>query len=277
MMAVLSGFTVVNVALNLPGPLACQRLADLGAAVVKIEPPGGDAMAEYDPAWYREMSAGQRIERVDLKSPPGQARLATLLTGADLLVTSQRPSARARLGLDAPTLAARYPRLCGVHIVGSVADPEYPGHDLTYQAALDLLAPPQMPRILLADVAGAELAARCAVAVLFGRERGMGAQHVDVGLEDAAAPFAIPWQHGSTRPDGLLGGRFPGYAVHRTADGYVAVGALEPHFQKRLGAALGVAVDDAEAVRGRFAAHPNAYWEALAREQDLPLVALPPA
>lgn len=274
-MAVLSGFTVVNVALNLPGPLACQRLADLGAVVVKIEPPGGDAMREYDPVWYREMSAGQRIESVDLKSAQGRSRLADLLAAADLLVTSQRPSARARLGLDPDTLTRGYPRLCGVHIVGSVADPEYPGHDLTYQAALDLLVPAQMPRILLADVAGAELAARSAVSVLFARERGMGARHVDVGLQDAAAPFAIPWQRGTTRPEGLLGGRFPGYAVHRTADGYVAVGALEPHFQKRLGAALGVAVDDAEAVRARFAAHPNAHWEALALDQDLPLTALP--
>lgn len=276
-MQVLAGFNIVNVGLNLPGPLAAQRLAELGAAVVKVEPPAGDPMQRYHPSWYAELSAGQRIETLDLKTAGDRARVAELLARADLLITSQRPSARARLGLDTATLEARYPKLCGVHIVGSVADPERPGHDLTYQARLGLLEPPHMPRTLLADIAGGELAARSALALLFARERGQGAGHVLVGLEDAAAPFALPWQRGATRPGGTLGGGLAGYALHRSADGWVAVGALESHFRERLGAALGVAVEDAEALRARFAAHPCAYWEELARAQDLPITALPRA
>jgi alpha-methylacyl-CoA racemase len=271
----LSGMCVVSTALNLPGPLACQRLRGLGATVVKIEPPRGDPMRTYVPAWYAELAAGQTVERLDLKAAEGRERLAGLLVQADLLVTSQRPSARARLGLDDATLVARFPRLCGVHIVGSVAEPERPGHDLTYQAALDLLSPPGLPRTLLADIAGAERAAQCALALLLARERGGKAAHLEVGLQDAAEPFALPWRHGATRPGGMLGGGFAGYAIYRTADGWVAVGALEPHFHARLGAVLGVPQDDTEAIQRAFAARPNVAWAAVAREHDLPITALP--
>ena len=276
-MRVLDGFNVVNVALNLPGPLCCERLTGLGAQVTKVEPPAGDPMTTYDPALYARMRAGQEVRVLDLKTPTDAEVLRSLLDRADLLVTSQRPSARARLGLDVDTLRERHPRLCGVHIVGSTRQPEEPGHDLTYQAALDLLNPPHMPRMLLADIAGAELAARKAVEALFARERGLGTTHVNVGLEDAAEAFTVSWRHGLTRPGALLGGGFSGYAIHRTADGWIAVGALEPHFQHRLAQVLGVALEADEAVRARFRRDTTAHWLALAAERDLPITALPGA
>ena len=81
-----------------------------------------------------------------MKSAEGQAKLAELLAGADVLLTSTRPAALARLGLDWPTLSARYPRLCHVAIVGYPApDEDRAGHDLTYQASAGLLEPPRFP------------------------------------------------------------------------------------------------------------------------------------
>jgi len=72
-MDILRGIRVVNLALNLPGPLAAHRLALMGATVVKVETPAGDPMELYSAAWYREMAAGQELVQLDMKTPGGQA------------------------------------------------------------------------------------------------------------------------------------------------------------------------------------------------------------
>jgi alpha-methylacyl-CoA racemase len=135
----LAGVNVVSIAQNLPGPLACARLRQAGARVTKIEPPDGDPFLALSPAWHAEMHEGITVERVDLKSDNGRPRLMSLLTECDVLLTSQRPSALARLSLDPATLRTRTPQLRILRIVGSLADPEQPGHDLTYQAQRGLV------------------------------------------------------------------------------------------------------------------------------------------
>src|SRR5690606_20205433 len=91
---------------------------------------------------------------------------------ADILITSSRPSALARLGLDAKNLRKTYPRLCHVAIVGeSGKRAEHAGHDLTYQARHGLVDPPSMPKALVADTAGAERAVSAALAMLYAREK----------------------------------------------------------------------------------------------------------
>src|SRR5215213_6964406 len=153
----LTDFRILTLAVNVPGPMAVARLAELGATVAKIEPPAGDGVARSAPEWYAAMHAGVDVRRLDLKIEEGQAQCGSLLAETDLLLTSSRPSALARLGLDWPTLHARYPRLCQVAIVGHGApDQEVPGHDLTYLASAGVLAPPAMPRTLAADLLGAE-------------------------------------------------------------------------------------------------------------------------
>ena len=151
------GARVVSIAQNVPGPLAVARLRLAGAVVRKLEPPTGDPFIELSPDWYAEMHAGIDVERVDLKSQRGRSRVVELLRDADLLITSQRPSALARLGLDAESLRAACPRLRFLRIVGSVQDPERPGHDLTYQAQAGLVGD-EMPRSLFADVMASERA-----------------------------------------------------------------------------------------------------------------------
>src|SRR5207247_4620415 len=124
---------------------------DLGAAIAKVEPPSGDALESFSPAWYRRLHTGIDVRRLDLKSDDGRAAVYASLEVADLLVTAQRASALARLGLDPAALAARFPRLCHVAITGHAApDDEVPGHDLTYLATHGLVAPPALPATLYA-------------------------------------------------------------------------------------------------------------------------------
>src|SRR4051812_16827321 len=163
----LQGVKIISLALNAPGPVAAARLTKLGADVTKVEPPSGDATKIAAPAWYESLIQGQNVLRLDLKSEDGRAKLDELLTQADLLLASFRPSAMQRLGLDWESLHARHPRLCFVGIIGYPAPfEERTGHDLTYQCDLGLLRPPQMPPTLFIDVAGAEKAGRKGVAVL---------------------------------------------------------------------------------------------------------------
>lgn len=93
----LDGLRVLNLALNLPGPAAARRLHQLGAEVIKVEPPSGDPMEKYHGAWYRDMAAGHAVVRIDLKTEEGRACLHEILARADLLITATRPAALARL------------------------------------------------------------------------------------------------------------------------------------------------------------------------------------
>ena len=276
-MNLLAGLRVVTTALNLPGPAACARLRDLGAKVVKVEPPVGDPFEAFCPAWYRRLHADVSVVRLDLKADSGRASLRELLERADLLVTAQRPSALARLGLDAATLAQRHPRLCHVAITGHPAPhEETPGHDLTYLALHGLLAPPAMPVTLFADMAGAERAVSMALALVIARDRSGRGQAMHVPLEEAAQALAQPLHEGLTRPGALLGGGTAGYNLYGARDGWIAVAALEPHFAERLAQALQIETLAVETLRARFATESAGHWQRWAAERDLPIVALRP-
>ena len=96
----LRGTRVVSLALNLPGPAALRRLADMGARCTKINPPAGDAMKSYTPAGYDMLHAGVREVTLDLKTSAGQTALHKRLATTDVLLASFRPSAS---GPGAPT------------------------------------------------------------------------------------------------------------------------------------------------------------------------------
>jgi len=276
MKKLLEGLRVVTIALNLPGPAACARLRDLGAAVTKVEPPAGDPFEQYCPSWYRRLHEEMAVERIDLKTLLGRSRLGDLLVEADLLVTAQRPSALARLGLSPDMLAAKYRKLCHVAITGHPApDEETPGHDLTYLAVHGLLSPPAMPATLYADMAGSERAVSTALALVISRDRSGGrGKHAQVPLEDGARALAQPLREGLTAPGAILGGGLAGYNVYATRTGWIAIAALEPHFAQNLASALGFESLDSQQLRERFASDSAENWESWARERDLPLVAL---
>jgi alpha-methylacyl-CoA racemase len=258
---------LVSIAQNVPGPTAVARLVQRGAAVVKIEPPQGDALEAMCKPWYDQLHAGVRVTRLDLKSADGMAALQANLQDCDLFLASQRPAALVRLGLDAASLARRYPALRHLNIVGDTSDPGHAGHDLTYQAQHGLLRR-EMPLTLVADMVGAERAYAAAIELMTDAP---GANRV-VGLADVIHDIAAPLRHGMTAPGGPLGGGNPAYGLYAAREGMVAVAALEPHFRARLFASLGLAdgSDPSAAFRTRTALE----WEAWATPLDLPIVAI---
>lgn len=261
----LDGIRIVTAAQNVPGPLAAARLRQAGATVTKVEPPAGDPFLVLSPRWHAEMHTGIPIERLDLKTGDGQARLAALLADADVFITSQRPSALARLALDPDALRARFSRLRMLRIVGTVRDPEQPGHDLTYQAQAGLLGN-RMPRTLAADVMASERAFAGTLALL----RLPVGSVIDVGLVESLDPLLASLRHGLTSPGGTLGGGAPRYGVYGTKSGRVAVAALEPHFQRELYRHLELPMDSDPS--SRFLDRTAVEWERWARERDLPVV-----
>ncbi|WP_078291308.1 CoA transferase [Mycobacterium sp. D16R24] len=265
----LTGVNVVSLAINLPGPAACSRLAELGAAVTKVEPPGGDPLARVAAGWYAELAGKQVVVTLDLKDSGDRAKLDELLTDADLLITSMRPTALRRLGLAAPQ--EQFPRLSLIEIVGHDGDlADEPGHDLNYQAAQGTLTPPHMPKVPLADLLGAERAVSTALAALQARAgSGHGAAY-RVALADAAAWAGGAVRNGLMGDNAILGGAFPGYGIYECADGHVALGALESHFFARTLQAFG-ADGTHESLRTAFSGKTIAELEAIAAEVDIPL------
>lgn len=283
----LRGVRVLSLALNLPGPAAFMRLRAMGAACTKLEPPGrdgasGDPMGQYNPPAYAHMHEGVKVLAADLKTEAGQAALHKLLLRTDVLLTSFRPSALAKLGLSWPALRKRYPALAMVAIVGAPgARAEEPGHDLTYLAEAGLVTGLDLPATLFADMGGALMAAEAVLkAVLLQRSTGRGSFH-EVALSDAAGWLALPRTWGLTQPKGAVGGAHAGYRVYPCKDGRVAVAALEPHFAAALCEAAGVTGAQRrttlfepathEAIARFLAGRTRKQLDQLAVERDIPM------
>jgi len=113
----LAGIKVVDLASFVSGPFACSLLADLGAEVIKVEPPAGEGQRFYPSTLKGESRAflginrGKRAIAINLKDAEGKALLLRLPRNADVLVENFRPSVPARLGIDYETLKQAYPRL----------------------------------------------------------------------------------------------------------------------------------------------------------------------
>jgi alpha-methylacyl-CoA racemase len=289
---VLHGTRVLSLALNLPGPAALMRCRRMGAACVKLEPPSGDPMAQYNPVAYAQLHEGVRVIEADLKSDDGQKLLHRALAETDVLLTSFRPSALEQLGLAWAQLHAAYPTVSQVAIVGAPgAGAEHPGHDLTYLADQGLVTGLELPATLYADMSGSLMASEAVLqAALLRQERhaGTGTVHtgvyIEVALSEAAQYVALPREWGLTQPNGPVGGAHAGYGIYRCKDGRVAVAALEPHFAAALCAAAGAPAPGArtmfmpvthEAVRSFFAGQTREQLDRLARERDIPLYPLP--
>lgn len=272
--APLAGIRVLSLAINVPGPVAAARLRDLGATVTKVEPPGGDFLAFAARAWYDDMCRGQRVVSMNLKDAAQRVALDVMLHDADILILSSRPSALARLQLSPDAVLARYPSLCVISIVGHMPPRhEEAGHDLTYQCDAGLIDA-TMPPTLVADMAAAEEAVNAALVLLLRRARTGHGGVTTVSLADAAARMALPRTHGLTRPGGILGGGLSTYALYDTADGVLALAALESHFAERLALLLGIAAPAHESLAAIFATRRAAEWAEWGRTNDIPMMAV---
>lgn len=200
----LDGIRVLDCSRVLAGPFATMLLADLGADVIKLEPPGGDESRNWGPpfwdegrsAYYASVNRNKRSIVVDLRADAGRAVLDRLAAQSDLLVHNLRPSAAERLGLGAKRLRERHPRLVVVVVGGFPgAEAERPAYDVLAQAVSGLMsvtgepdgAPMKVGVALLDLLVGLELAVG-ALAALVGRG---SVGQVDVSLVEAGVTSLV--------------------------------------------------------------------------------------
>lgn len=288
---VLDGVRIVSLALNLPGPAALMRLAQMGAECLKVEPPAhggtpGDPLAGYAPVAFESMHRGITRQVLDLKQDHGRQALYALLDDADVLITSFRPSALLRLGVDHATLHQRFPTLAIVSVVGEHgAEAEHPGHDLTYEAQAGLVSDLRLPVAPFADMTGALMISEAVLRVLLARLCDPTALiREEVALVDAARFLALPREWGLTQPTSPIGGAHAGYRLYACKDGRVAVAALEPRFAAALCRAAGLSESHAARLHAPaavgffeafFADRRCAELQEMAASHDLPLVVMP--
>jgi crotonobetainyl-CoA:carnitine CoA-transferase CaiB-like acyl-CoA transferase len=250
----LSGLRVLDLTRNLPGPFATRLLADLGATIVKVEPPEGDP-ARPLAALFDALNHGKECRTIDFRSSADLERLRTWVQDADVLLDSFRPGVLQGLGLDAATLHALHPRLVMVSITGYGQHGPWAqkaGHDLNFMAlsgVLDQMRAPTgelaLPNVQWGDLAGGSAMACIAVlaAVFEVQKTGQG-RHLDVSMAHGLhAQLVMPRATGAMlapllgrRPgagEDLLNGVLPCYNLYATQDGrHLAVGALEFKFWK---------------------------------------------
>jgi len=271
----LRGFRIVTLAVNVPGPVAAARLSQLGAEVFKVEPPHGDPLGMHCRGWYKNLLGTQQVLRLDLKQKNDRSRLDRLLEKSDLLLTSSRPNALKRMSLGWKELHGKFPQLCQIAMVGySGHRRNMAGHDLTYQAQLDLLDPPALPMSLWADLAGSQSAIIAALCLLLGTKRSKTGSYAEVSIAESLRIFAAPLHYGLTGKRSALGGDLAQYNLYRSRDGWVAVAALEPHFSAKLKTELGIATLNYKSVASRFRTKAAKYWERWALDRDLPIAAV---
>lgn len=253
----LAGIRVIDQSTVLAGPYATMVLADLGADVIKVEPPDGDATRGWGPPWVGDHEAGTRTAayylavnrnkrslRLDLRSPAGADILRALLRGADVFVENARPGSLARLGFDDDTVRGLRPELIHLAITGyGPAGPaaERPGYDFVIQAVSGLMSitgasdadggRPTKVGVAISDVVTGLYGVVGILSALLARSADGGriGQRVDASLLGSTLAVLVNQAQnafvGGAAP-GRLGNAHPNivpYETFATADGEIAV------------------------------------------------------
>lgn len=242
----LTGVRVLDMTTVGMGPFATQILGDMGAEVIKVEPPEGDVFRTAGPcvhtgmgAVYLNLNRNKHSVTLDAKQAADREELLRLADSADVFVSNVRPQALARLGLDAETLCARNPRLIYCSAVGFGQDGPYagrPAFDDIIQAMSGLAAlqgangdaPTYINTILADKVAGLTLAYAIPMA-LYEREKSGWGQALEVPMFETMVAFSLVEHMGGHTFDPPRGGA--GYArvlsphrkPYRTSDGFIAL------------------------------------------------------
>ena len=243
----LAGLRVLDLSVWRPGPYATQLLAEIGADVLKIEPPGGDPMRAY-PELFAGLSANKRSIVLNLKDDDDRQRGLQLASNADVVIEGFRPGVVARLGVaydDVRSVNASivYCSLSGMGQAGPLA--LAPAHDLNYQAWAGALRPegddPVVGRLPIADLAGGVFAAFAICAAVVRRQRTGEGEYIDVSMSDVLATWtgAVPPRAEGVDPAAR---GVPGYGIFETADGqHLALSIItENHFWSGLCDVLGL-------------------------------------
>jgi len=246
----LAGYRVLDLTMVMSGPFCTRMLADLGAEVIKVEPPGGDQIRGRPPVrgdghstYFGQLNCGKRSIVLDLKSPDARAIATRLAHTVDIVVENFRPGVIGKLGLDYESLAPHNPGLIYCSISGfgqsgpAASKPAYApvihaasGYDLAnmgYQKA----ERPGRTGIFLADVLGGIYAFGAIQAALLHRERTGVGQAIDVSMLDAMLALQVYELQRAQFPSDW---HRPVYSPLRAADGYVVVAPTSPQIFERL-------------------------------------------
>jgi CoA:oxalate CoA-transferase len=244
----LSGITIIDLSRILAGPYCTLLLAELGARVIKVEPPGqGDDARQYGPfkngksAYFVSVNRGKESIALDLKSPAGCEIFERLLDKADALVENFRPGTMEKLGYGWESLHRRYPRLVYAAASGfghSGPYSHYPAYDMVVQGLggiMSITGHPGMPLTRVGtsvgDLAGGLYTAVALNAALLHRERTGEATKVDVALFDcqlALLENAIMRYTTTGEIPGPMGARHPSitpFEAFATRDGHIIIAA----------------------------------------------------
>ena len=261
----LSGTRILSVEQYGAGPYGTMMLAQLGAEVIKIEPPGsGDSardtgpffLGEHDSLFFQSFNLNKRSLTLDLKTPQGQEILHRLVATADAVTNNARGDQPAKLGLDYQALGAVKPSIVCAHASAYGRDNEragWPGYDYLMQAEAGFLSvtgepgqPPARFGLSMVDyMTGQMLATMTLAGILDARRTGQGRDY-DVSLFDTAlhqTSYPATWYLN----EGHVTGRAPRSAhpsvtpsqLFRTADGWLFVMAQLPKFWHRLATVIG--------------------------------------
>jgi len=260
----LEGVRVVDLSLFLPGPHLSMLMADHGASVIKVEPPG-----EGDPGrhigitegphsvFFRNANRGKRSLCLNLKLPPARRALYQLCESADVFIEAFRPGVAARLGFDYDTLRAINPRLvyASISAFGQYGpNRDLPAHDLAVEALSGVVSvnegadgTPTMPGIPAADMAASLMALSAILMALLRREKTGRGDFIDLAMQDALMawlPNVVGPVFAEKRPPIPKHERTWGgaafYRIYRTRDDrYVVLGAQEIKFVRNLLGELG--------------------------------------
>jgi crotonobetainyl-CoA:carnitine CoA-transferase CaiB-like acyl-CoA transferase len=258
----LDGITVLDLSRVLAGPYAGQLLADMGADVIKVEPPDGDPARGIGPhvdgrsLYFSSLNSGKRGIVLDLATTDGQDALEALLGRADILLENLRPGAAGRLGLTAAGLLERHPTLVVVSISGYARDSawaEVPTLDLAVQAETGIMSvtgeaerPPARAGVPVGDLAAGMWAALAAVAGYLDRLRQGTGRAIEVPLIDATYTLtsyvatAAAHLEANPAPVGSAHHSVVPYRAFPTTDGWITIAVIGDRFWPALVTALDV-------------------------------------
>jgi crotonobetainyl-CoA:carnitine CoA-transferase CaiB-like acyl-CoA transferase len=234
----LTDLQVLDLSLLLPGPFCTMLLRDLGATVIKVEPPTGDPLRNLDHHLYDQLNRGKSVIRIDLKNPSGQCVLREFVERADVMLEGFRPGVSRRLGIDFERMRKINPKLVYCSLSGyGQAGPlaGWPSHDINFAALSGLLSESSNAHrevgVPVVDLAGGSTAAVLILAALQVVSRNGEGLYIDATLFDCA----IVWSQLRLHSNHTSPVTEPTYGVYQLVDGKsVACAILEDKMWKQL-------------------------------------------
>lgn len=257
----LEGIRVLDVTQVMAGPYCAMQLCDMGADVIKVEPPEGDSTRRMagasgvESAAFNAVNRGKRGIVLDLKTPFGRDTCRRLALRSDILVENFRPGVMRRYGLDYETLAAAHPGLIYASISGygqTGPAASRGGFDLVAQGASGLMSVTGEPAgapvkigVPITDLGAALFALAGILAALYERTHTGRGQHIDTSLFEAGLALSV-WETAEyfttgapPQPMGTAHRMVAPYQAIRCADGFITLAAANPRLFERLAALLG--------------------------------------